>query len=112
MVTEFQFQAAEAVTAVIRSLGGEIQFRDDGVHETVWVGDACCSRGAVRVYLYEDDFVADFDVAETHRVFERPDFDSQGAMLAALCEALQIEIAQGPYPFFPAAAPDDEVPHR
>lgn len=100
MLTEFQRRAAEAVSAAIRKLGGEIRFRDDGVHETVWLGEASCSRGAVRVYLYEDDYGVDFDVGETHRVFERPDFESLDAMLGAFCESLQVEMALGPYSFF------------
>lgn len=101
MLTEYQSRAAAAVTAAIRKLGGEIEFRDDGISETVWLGETSCSRGPILVYLYEDDWSADFSVGSVRRVFERPEFDSQGAMIDKLCEELETEIAQGTYPFFP-----------
>lgn len=100
MLTDFQRRAAEAVTAAIRRLGGELEFRDDGVHETVWLGERSCSRGRILVYLYEDDRSADFAVGDAKRVFERPDFDSHPAMIQKLCEELELEIAQGTFPFF------------
>jgi len=100
MISQFQRRAAEAVTAAVRRLGGEIEFRDCGLHEVVWLGEATCSRGSVRVYLYEDDWSADFVVGDSRRVFEKPDFDSANSMICALCEELELQIAQGPYPFF------------
>lgn len=106
MLTDFQRRAAAAVTAAIRDTGGEIVFREVVGQLDYWLGEASCSGGAILVYLYGDyysaDFqVADFRVGEVHRVFELEDFESQDAMIRALCESLQVEIAQGPYPFFP-----------
>jgi hypothetical protein len=100
MLTDYQRRTAEAVSAVIRKLGGEIEFRDDGLHETVWLGETRCSRGPILVYLYEDDWSADFSVGGTRRVFERADFESQAAMIRAFCDKLEFEIAQGTFPFF------------
>lgn len=99
-MTDFQRRAAEAVTVAIRRLGGEIEFWDDGLHSIVWLGEATCSRGAIKVYLYEDDWSADFSVGDAGRVLERPDFDSEDEMLSELCEVLEVEIAQGSLPFF------------
>ncbi|GMU67467.1 MAG: hypothetical protein AMXMBFR36_37410 [Acidobacteriota bacterium] len=106
MLTDFQRRAAEAVTAAIRRLGGEIEFRDDGLHSIVWLGEATCSRGAIKVYLYEDNWSADFLVGDAGRVLERWAFASEEEMISKLCEELELAIAQGPFPFFQPRAGD------
>jgi hypothetical protein len=100
MPTDFQRRLADAVTDAIRAMGGDITFRATGVDDEIWLGESICSRGEILVYLYESDYVADFVVGDADRVLEKPDFDSQEALISAFCEALQTEIAQGPYPFF------------
>jgi len=99
-MTVYQRRAVEAVTHAIHQLGGEIQFHESETGGDFLRGIASCSRGRVSVDLNEDDYVATIDVGGTERIFERPDYDSEHEMIAALCEALQLEIAQGPYPFF------------
>ncbi|KAB2961353.1 MAG: hypothetical protein F9K16_11205 [Thermoanaerobaculia bacterium] len=111
MLTELQRRAGDAVTAAIQEMGGKIVFRQVLGMQYV-LGEASCSRGEVRVYLYEYGLSVDYRVGENNRVFELVDFESQDAMIRALCESLQIEIAQGPYPFFPPPAQDEDVAPR
>jgi hypothetical protein len=106
-MTAYQRRAVEAVTDAIHELGGEVQFHQASTGGDFLRGTATCSRGQISVDLNEDDFVATIEVGGAERLFERPDFDSERAMIEALCEALQTEIALGPYPFF-APAPKGE----
>jgi hypothetical protein len=93
-------RVAKAVVEAIRKTGGEISFREEGEYEIYLLGEVVCSRGPIRVWVYESDFSADFVIGDRHRIFDRPNFESLESMIGTPCEVLQEEIALGTYPFF------------